>query len=104
MKLYNYYVNGFDDGKYSHRARVHLPTIPTSVNTTSAPVIYSAPTILDLLNTENVEPSDVDIAAIENHLFNTPYDLDETERVDEALQVRVVRSSTRLNIADYVKM
>ena len=105
-KLYDYYVNGFDDGKYSHRARVHLPTIPTSV-TTSAPIVYSAPTILDLLNTENVEPSDVDIAAIEDRLFNhpDPYDLDETERVDEALQVQtVVRSSTRLDISDYVKL
>src|ERR1700678_1263805 len=27
-KIYDYYVNGFEDGKYTHRARVHVPTTP----------------------------------------------------------------------------
>jgi hypothetical protein len=60
---------------------------------------------MDLLNAENVDPTDVDTAAIEDRLFNhpDPYDLDETDRVDEALQANVTRSSTRLDIADYVK-
>ena len=61
---------------------------------------------MDLLNTENVNPTDVDIESIEDHLFNhpDPYDLDETDRVDEALQMSVSCSSTRLDIADYVKL
>jgi hypothetical protein len=27
-KIYDYYVNGFEDRKYTHRARVHVPTTP----------------------------------------------------------------------------
>ncbi|KAF8814243.1 hypothetical protein BYT27DRAFT_7082634, partial [Phlegmacium glaucopus] len=59
-----------------------LPTAQkSSSGTTATPAVLSAPTILDLLNTENVNPKDVDTAALEEHLFNhpDPYDLEETE-------------------------
>ena len=68
--------------------------------------IHSAPSILDLLNSDHVDPKDVDIAAVEDQLFNhpDPYDLEETECIDPALQERVFRSTTRFDIADYIKL
>lgn len=104
-KLYDFYVNGFEDVTYDHRAHVHLPSAPTS-SPTAAPAVHSAPTLLDLLNTGNVEPRDVDIAALEEQLFNhpDPYDLEETDRVDPALQVQVVRSSFRFDVAEFVRL
>ena len=63
---------------------------------------------MDLLNTENVEPNEVNTAAMEDLLFNhpDPYDLDETDspRVDAALSQTVVRSCVRFDIADYIKL
>jgi hypothetical protein len=97
-KLYDFYVNGFEEGKSTHRARVHLPKIPKTSVTTST--IHSAPSILDLLNSNHVDPKDVDIAAVEDQLFNhpDPYDLEETERVDPALQERVFPSTTHFEL------
>lgn len=103
-KLYDYYVNGFSDGNLSrHTARVHLSTIEES---TAQPLVHSAPSLVDLLNAENVEPQDVDTNLIEEHLFNhpDPYDLAEVERVDDALQQVVFRSSSRFDIADFIKL
>ena len=103
-KLYDFYVNGFEEGKSTHRAHVHMPKIPKTPTTTST--IHSAPSILDLVNSNHIDPNDVDIAAVEDQLFNhpDPYDLEETERVDPALQERIVRSTTRFDIADYIKL
>ncbi|KAJ3510406.1 hypothetical protein NLJ89_g4689 [Agrocybe chaxingu] len=105
-KLYDYYVNGFEDSSRStHAARVHLSMVKKSTST-DTPAVLSAPSLMDLLNADNIEPTSVDRAAMEELLFNSPdpYDLAETERVDEALQVVVVRSSTRFDIADYVRL
>ena len=87
-----------------HHARVHLPKILKTSTTTST--IHSAPGILDLLNSNHVDPKDVDIAAVKDQLFNhpDPYDLQETERIDLALQERVIRSTTRFDVADYIKL
>ncbi|KAF8909049.1 hypothetical protein CPB84DRAFT_1843388 [Gymnopilus junonius] len=121
-KLYDYYSNGFEDGKYTHQACVHIPAMPMAQ--ASAPTVQSAPTILDLLNTENVDPKDVDIEAIEKQLFNhpDPYDLTEADHADEVLDAdktkgiddwdtdddegwpRVVCSLTRFDIAEYIKL
>ena len=56
----------------------------------------------------------MDIEALENELFNQPdpYDLAKTDRADEALEgvqisrpdEPVVRSSTRFDIAEYIKL
>ncbi len=61
---------------------------------------------MDLLNAENVEPQSEDSAAMEEFWFNNPdpYDLAETERIDPALQETVIQSSTRFEIATYVKL
>ncbi|KAF8963773.1 hypothetical protein BDZ97DRAFT_1819116 [Flammula alnicola] len=105
-KLYDYYVNGFTDGNFSHKARVHLSDITPS-SSESAPSILSAPSLMDLLNADNIEPADADIAVMEELWFNNPdpYDLDETERTDiELRSPPVIRSSTRFEISTYVKL
>ena len=53
----------------------------------SSSPVHSAPTLMDLINADNVELHDVDVATLEEQWFNNPdpYDLTETERVDEAL-------------------
>jgi hypothetical protein len=103
-KLYDYYVNGFKDSNSTHTARVHLSNITSNSSSESTPAIYSAPSLMDFLNTENVNPHDS--AALEEVWFNNPdpYDLAETERIDPDLQETVIRSSTRFDIANYVKL
>ena len=59
-----------------------------------------------ILNTNNIEPADIDIAGQEQQLFNhpDPYDLEETDRVDEALTGPIiVRSFSSFDIAQYIK-
>jgi hypothetical protein len=105
-KLYDYYVNGFKDGGSAHTARVHLSKVAAS--STPAPATYSAPSLMDLLNANNVEPEQPqDTEAMEELWFNNPdpYDLAETDRVDAAYEKEmVIRSSTRFEIANYVKL
>ena len=57
-------------------------------------------------STDHVDAKDVNIAAVEDQLFNhpDPYDLEETEHIDPALQERVVRSTTCFDVADYIKL
>ncbi|KAF8899584.1 hypothetical protein CPB84DRAFT_1747771 [Gymnopilus junonius] len=94
--------------KSDDQARVHVPATPTTTANNSTPAVQSAPTLFDLLNTENIEPSSVDIEAVEEQLFNhpDPYDLDETERVDDALRRdhTVVRSSDTFAITEFIKL
>jgi len=66
---------------------------------------------MDLLNAENVDPSEVNTAAMEEQLFNhpDPYNLDETDspRISDTLQIwsqTIVRSRVRFDITDYVKL
>jgi hypothetical protein len=106
-KLYDYYVNGLNDSsKYTHTARVHLSKPGSSSRTSSAPATHSAPTLMDLVNADNIEPQEVDMSALEEQWFNhpDPYDLSETERVDEELQATIIRTSQRFDVADYVKL
>ncbi|KAF8149065.1 hypothetical protein B0H34DRAFT_802591 [Crassisporium funariophilum] len=106
-KLYDFYMNGFDEGKYTHTARVHLkPVNPGSTSSTN-PHVRSAPSLMDLVNADDIEPASVDIAAEEQQLFNhpDPYDLAETDRVDGALMPTMVtiRSSLSFDITEYIK-
>ena len=104
-KLYDFYVNGFNEGKYTHTAQIHLTPVIQPNNTSANPTVFSAPLLMDLLNAENIEPADVDITGQEQQLFNhpDPYDLEEAECVDEALRPTVIRSSFSFNIAKYIK-
>ena len=108
-KLYEFYVNGFTDGTSTHTAHVHLSKVTPS--SSSTPAIHSAPSLMDLLNTNNIEPQD-DTAAMEQLWFNNPdpYDLAETDsdRIHPDLKLQpeenIIRSSTRFDIAYYVKL
>ncbi|KAJ7874180.1 hypothetical protein B0H14DRAFT_2569361 [Mycena olivaceomarginata] len=53
----------------------------------SSSTILSTPSLLDLLNDDNVAPQDVDREALEQALFNQPdpYDLAETDRMDNTI-------------------
>ena len=101
-KLYDFYVNGFTDGTSTHTAHVHLSKIAPS--SSSAPAIHSAPSLMDLLNSDNVKPQDT--VAMEELWFNNPdpYDLAETDRIHPDLQENTIRSLTRFDIANYVKL
>jgi len=61
---------------------------------------------MDLVNADNIEPKDVDIAVMEEQLFNNPdpYDLAETEHIDPALQEHTTRSSTRFEVGNFIKL
>jgi len=61
---------------------------------------------MDLVNADNIEPKDVDIAVMEEQLFNNadPYDLVETEHIDPALQERTMCSSTRFEVGNFIKL
>ena len=88
-KLNDYNVNGFKDGSSTNNACVHLLKV-TSSSSSSIPAIYSAPSLMDLLNTDNVELQGT--AAREEIWFNNPdsYDLNEMDRVDPVLQETVI--------------
>ncbi|KAF8882605.1 hypothetical protein CPB84DRAFT_1851161 [Gymnopilus junonius] len=107
-KLYDFYTKGFEDGKSTHKARVHIPATPMPAGQAPAQRVQSAPTILDLLNTENIAPNEADIEALEEELFNQPdpYDLAKTDQADAALDddIPITRSSTRFDIAEFIKL
>ena len=104
-KLYDYYVNRFKDIHSPHTARVHLSKATPS-SSSSTPIVYSAPSLMDLLNVDNIEPQVADAVAMEEFWFNNPdpYDLDETDRTDPVLQETVTWSYTWFDIANYVKL
>ncbi|KAF7344297.1 Zinc finger bed domain-containing protein 1-like [Mycena venus] len=80
-RLYDYYTNGIGEGNYSHEACVVLDEVISPSGTTQ---LRSAPSLMDLINEENISPSTVDKDALEELLFNhpDPYDLAESDRLD----------------------
>ena len=103
-KLYDYYVNRFKDGSSTHTAYVHLSNVTPA---SSTPAIYSAPSLMDLLNTNSIEPQEPqDMEAMEELWFNNtdPYDLAEIDCLNPDLQETVIQSSTQFKIANYVKL
>ncbi|KAL0068891.1 hypothetical protein AAF712_003884 [Marasmius tenuissimus] len=113
-KLYDYYVNGFDESPSPHRARVELSRVVEGAGNSAH--IHSAPSLMDLINTDNVEPQvptdTAAVEALEQTWFNhpDPYDLDETDRIDSALQQQtaaiptITRSSITFDVAEYVQL
>ena len=61
---------------------------------------------MDLVNTDNVKPHEVDIPVLQEQWFNNPdsYDMSETDHVDNALQSTIIRSSQHFDIANYIKL
>ncbi|KAG6914892.1 hypothetical protein DXG01_014736 [Tephrocybe rancida] len=110
-KLYNFYTNSFEEGEFDHKAHVYVPEItPTTTvsNTTPTAQQYSAPSLADLLNKENVLLLDVNIERLEADWFDAadPYDLEEADCADAQNpdDECIVRCSTQWKIADIVTL
>ncbi|KAJ6610304.1 hypothetical protein B0H10DRAFT_2438074 [Mycena sp. CBHHK59/15] len=93
-QLSQWYKFGLTEGDYKHRATANVKVS----NVGSSSTVLLTPSLLDLLNDNNIAPQDVDREALEKAIFDRhdPYDLDETDRVDAAISgvPRVQRSST----------
>ncbi|KAJ7475427.1 hypothetical protein B0H11DRAFT_1321017 [Mycena galericulata] len=68
-RLFDFYTNGISEGEYSHEAHVQLNEVLTPAGTT---LTKSAPSLMDLLNEDNISPSTIDKEALEELLFNHP--------------------------------
>ncbi|KAJ7474634.1 hypothetical protein B0H11DRAFT_1918340 [Mycena galericulata] len=105
VSLYDFYTNGISEGDYSHTPNVDLSEVFTGAGTT---LNRPAPTLIDLINEENISPSMADKEAYDELLFNypDPYDLAETERVksSNSQPPAVSRSQTRFAITEYIKL
>jgi hypothetical protein len=107
-RLYDFYTNGISEGEYTHEAHVVLNEVISPAGTIQN---RSAPSLMDLLNEENISPSTVDKEALEELLFNhpDPYDLAETDRLNlndplEATGPAVTRTQTVFAISEYIKL
>ncbi|KAJ7033988.1 hypothetical protein C8F04DRAFT_1183736 [Mycena alexandri] len=112
-QLSQWYKFGLTEGNYTHKATANVKVSEVGSSST----ILSAPSLLDLLNDENIAPQDVDREALEKALFDLPdpYDLDETLRVDRTISAdlpqaaqstppMVYRSSVHWAVSDYVRL
>jgi hypothetical protein len=76
----------------------------------SSSTILSTPSLLDLLNNNNVAPQDVNHKALDQALFNQPdlYDLAETDCMNNIISSSVdtipsvIRSSMHWAVKDYI--
>lgn len=106
-QLSQWYKFGMTEGSYKHLATAN---VKVSEIASSSTAVLSTPSLLDLLNDENVAPQTVDREALEKSLFDNPdpYDLNETDRVDASISgdspSLILRSSTRWDVAEYVKL
>jgi hypothetical protein len=107
-QLSQWYKFGLTEGNYTHSATANV-----KVSAVGSPsTILSTPSLLDLLNDDDVTPQDSDREALEQALFNQPdpYDLGETDRVDKAISSgsdtlpRVIRSATHWAVEEYVRL
>ncbi|KAJ7927385.1 hypothetical protein B0H13DRAFT_1861382 [Mycena leptocephala] len=102
-KLYDHYTYVYTDDspKFSRpHAFVHVPAAPDAPEDIAA--IRSAPTVMDLVNDENLDiNSPTDIAALEELWFNAPdpYDLSEADRCPPDAPFGM-RSTSRFEISD----
>ncbi|KAJ6576391.1 hypothetical protein B0H10DRAFT_1963463 [Mycena sp. CBHHK59/15] len=82
-QLSQWYKFGLTEGNYTHSATANVKVSAVGSSST----VLSTPSLLDLLNDNDVAPQDVDREALEQALFNQPdpYDLAETDRVDNTI-------------------
>ncbi|KAJ7748145.1 hypothetical protein B0H14DRAFT_3604380 [Mycena olivaceomarginata] len=107
-QLSQWYKFGLTEGNYTHSATANV-----KVSAVGSPsTILSTPSLLDLLNDDNVAPQEGDREALEQALFNQPdpYDLGETDRVEKTISSgldampRVIRSATHWAVEEYVRL
>ncbi|KAJ6542136.1 hypothetical protein B0H10DRAFT_1970690 [Mycena sp. CBHHK59/15] len=107
-QLSQWYKFGLTECNYTHSATANVKVSAVGSSST----VLSTPSLLDLLNDNDVAPQDVDREALEQALFNQPdpYDLAETDRVDNTISSsletvpRVIRSSTHWAVEDYIRL
>ncbi|KAK7029203.1 hypothetical protein R3P38DRAFT_3516264 [Favolaschia claudopus] len=107
-QLSQWYKFGLTEGNYTHSAAANVKVSDVGSSSTVA----STPSLLDLLNDDDVAPQDVDREALEQALFNQPdpYDLAETDRVDSSINsntlpvATVIRSSTHWAVEDFIRL
>jgi hypothetical protein len=107
-QLAQWFKFGLTEGNYKHKATGNVRVSDVGSSST----VLSTPSLLDLLNDENIGPETVDQNALEKALFDQPdpYDLAETDRVDTTISAettsepRVHRSSTLWAVAEYVRL
>ena len=107
-QLPQWYRFGLTEGEYKHRATANVKVSAVGSSST----ILSTPSLMDLLNDEDVSPQDVNREALEQALFNQPdlYDLSETDRVDNAISAEpgpvpmVVRSATHWAVEEFIRL
>ncbi|KAG6843744.1 hypothetical protein H0H87_001031 [Tephrocybe sp. NHM501043] len=110
-KLYDFYTNDLEERDFNHKAHIYVPKI---TSTTAASDImppayqYSAPSLANLLNKDNVSPLDMNIKHLEASWFDAEdlYDLEETAHVDAQNldNEHIFRCSTQWKIGDLVKL
>ncbi|CAK5274220.1 unnamed protein product [Mycena citricolor] len=115
-QLSQWYKHGLSEGNYQHTstANIRVSNVDLSTETT---VTLSAPTLMDLLNDQNVDPTVEDQEALEKMLFEQedPFDLDECDRVDSTVNSEpahvaptqtpfITRMSTRWAVTDFVRL
>ncbi|KAJ6596755.1 hypothetical protein B0H10DRAFT_2232196 [Mycena sp. CBHHK59/15] len=103
-QLSQWYKFGLNEGDYKHRATANVKVS----NVGSSSTVLSMPSLLDLLNDNNIAPQDVNREALEKVIFDRPdpYDLDETDHIDAAILgvPRVQWSLTHWAVAEYVRL
>ncbi|KAG6843706.1 hypothetical protein H0H87_001441 [Tephrocybe sp. NHM501043] len=109
-KLYDFYTNSLEERDFDHKAHIYVPKItPTTaaLNITPPAHQYTAPSLANLLNKDNISPLDIN-GHLEASWFDAedPYDLEETAWVDAQNldDEHIVRCSTQWKIGDLVKL
>ncbi|KAJ6613402.1 hypothetical protein B0H10DRAFT_2436507 [Mycena sp. CBHHK59/15] len=101
-QLSQWYKFGLTEGNYTHSATGNVKVSDVG----SSYTVLSAPSLLDLLNDDDVSPQDVDREVLEQALFNQPdpYDLNETDRVDSTISADPIQEYVRLDSISLAKL
>ncbi|KAG6886812.1 hypothetical protein C0992_002192 [Termitomyces sp. T32_za158] len=94
-----------------HKAHINVPKINPTNSTpdaTNASQQYSTPSLMDLLNEDNILPADIDIDRLETEWFEAPdpFDLAKTDHANLANLDgnHIVRCNDRWRIAELVRL
>ncbi|KXN92074.1 hypothetical protein AN958_09777 [Leucoagaricus sp. SymC.cos] len=107
-KLHDFYMHGFTDGNLDHKPHIYIPKVQPTGFPAEVPQVYSAPTLMDLINDENIHPSEVSKSHLESLWFEQldPFNLNEPDCTDaeSSGNLMIVRCSTHWKISDFIKL